>query len=153
MTTLDAAGYGAAAYLITRGISTLVKWGRGPEGWNIRVYPVTMALWACLGAAAFFFLASPASAGYKECEYDNSKTVVSRLSGLEGMVVAHWRADPDELIPRNCRYDVRFVTDTGWVYTIEKMVPYEIRWPTEKPTVAPPSTPAKSLVEGLDFGG
>ena len=49
MTPFDAACYAAAAYLAVRGLSTLVKFGNGPEGWGIRVYPVTMGFWA--GAA------------------------------------------------------------------------------------------------------
>ncbi len=149
---LDAAGYGAAAYLIVRGISTLVKWGKGPEGWNIRVYPVTMLLWAGIGMAALL-LAPTADAGYTECEYENGKIVQSRLTGLKGMVVTHRRVDKDELISRNCRYDVRFVTSSERVYTIEEMRPYEIRWPSKKAAVTPPSTTTKSPVEGLDFGG
>ena len=50
MTPLDWAGYGAGTYLIVRFLAVLVKRGRGPEGWNIRVYPFTMALWAIIGA-------------------------------------------------------------------------------------------------------
>jgi hypothetical protein len=49
MTPFDGACWAAAAYLVVRGLSTFVKWGKGPEGWGIRVYPFTMALWA--GAA------------------------------------------------------------------------------------------------------
>ena len=52
MTPFAAACYGAGAYLLVRGLATLVKRGRGPEGWSIRVYPFTMLLWAGVGALA-----------------------------------------------------------------------------------------------------
>ncbi len=104
--------------------------------------------------AILLVLPAVASAGYPECEYNNSKVVQSRLTGLKGMVVSHHRTDQDELVPRNCRYDIRFVTDSGWVYTIEKMRPYEIKWPPKEPTVTiSPVPPRPTGVEGLDFGG
>jgi hypothetical protein len=56
MTLLTAAGYGAGTYLIVRGLAMLVKRGKGPEGWDIRVYPFTMALWAVAGAAVAYLM-------------------------------------------------------------------------------------------------
>lgn len=108
--------------------------------------------------ASVLFLASTATAGYKECTYENGKLVVSKLSGLKGMVVSHRRLDSHKKVAKNCMYDVRFVTDSGWVYTIEKMMAYEIGWPPRKPTptVPTPTVPEAPShptgVEGLDFG-
>ena len=98
-------------------------------------------------------VASPALAGYDECVFDNSKIVKSQLSGLRGMVVSHWRNDDDNKVAKNCRYDVRFVTDTGWVYTIEKMRPYELVWPKkETETQLPSVTSIDDPLKGLNFG-
>ncbi len=113
--------------------------------------------------AAMLFLAGPALAGYGECEgYSNGTYVAAKLSGLKGMVVNHHRPGKPYTAD-NCRYDVRFVTSTGWVYTIEKMRPYELKKPAAERTVRPVSTqpstttpaaaPAVVENEGLDFGG
>ena len=106
--------------------------------------------------AAVFFLSSAANAGHKECEYHgNGSFVRSKLTGLKGMVVSHWRADDDKQAARNCRFSVRWVTESGWVYTIEKMRPYELEKYVgkTKPVFTPPSVPTQNPVEGLDFGG
>ncbi len=50
MTPFEGACYGAGLYLFVRGAATLLKRGQGPEGWKIRVYPLTLLIWASLGA-------------------------------------------------------------------------------------------------------
>jgi len=104
---------------------------------------------------SLILFAAPALAGYKECEYDNGKIVQSKLSGLKGMIVSHRRMKPDERIAKNCQYDVRWVTSTGLVYTIERMMAYEIKWPSQKPAFTTPEPEVINRptgVENLDFG-
>lgn len=104
--------------------------------------------------ASLLCLTSPATAGYDECVYGNSKIIVSRLNGMRGMVISHWRAKPGELTASNCDYSVRFADDNGRFYTIEKMRPYEIEWPPGEPTpTAEEAPPRPTGVEELDFGG
>lgn len=108
--------------------------------------------------------AGPAAAGYPECDevYPNGSFVSSKLTGLKGMVVSHWRTGQGEeqQTARYCGYNVRFVTDSGWVYTIEKMRGYELKKyvPIAAPEKAPTptnTTPYFKIdqVRELDFGG
>ena len=100
-------------------------------------------------------LSTKASASHPECEFDNGKIVVSKLTGRRGMVVTQYRLDPKEtrLDPtaRNCEYDVRFVTDSGWVFKVKKIRYYELEWPVNEPHI-PPTADTPTGVEGLDFG-
>lgn len=108
--------------------------------------------------AALLLAPLTAQAGYEECEYfENGGFVRSKLSGLKGMVVSHWRTakENEEPTPGGCRFSVRFVTESGWVYTIEKMRPYELeKWKDRPELVRHPRTAGdpKDYIGNLDFG-
>ena len=116
----------------------------------VMIVTILVVFWVVFGSR-------PARGGYDECEFGNHVIVISKLSGLKGMVVTHHRNDTDNLCAKNCGYDVRFVTESGWIYTIEKMRPYELEWPSEPKTETPPAqetTPTPPIsVQNLDFGG
>ena len=86
MTPLAAAGYGAGAYLIVRFIAMLVKRGRGPEGRRIRVYPLTLFLWAFI--AGGLVVMTGCGTDYSVCEFQPGQMVRSKVSGEVGQVIS-----------------------------------------------------------------
>ncbi len=110
----------------------------------------------CIGLSYLCIQPAPARAGYEECErFGNGTFVESKLTGLTGQVISHWRTDDEKRTARNCTYSVRFVAADGAIYTVDKMRPYEFvaaGGPTaEAPIRAEPVARGETVDPSLNF--